>query len=520
MKIYSSHLKSTLSFGHLGSNLRKPIFRSSAIFPCLSNKNINTNILFLSYWMLKKNIPQVNLLITLREEYGKVVHREQKIINQARSNKISLKKLLEKINFKKNFFGSIELEIFSSKDLVFPYPAMVLNYVSKESSTFVHSAGRVFNDIEDENSNQELLVPESGIDILPEKLFESFISFVNGPYELKNEIIKIKVFNTKGKIKIKKFKLKKIKPYQAIFIKILNDKEKNFLGGKKGTAKIYHNLRGIFPRFTCGNINKKKTIASLTHTYYDQSQLKNAYWINPDTKNLYDSIVTFPIFFEKNYDTELAVYPIYPKTKINFNLEVYNQIGQCIQKQDSIFKIDGKLNKPVYLNINKFLTSKTSRQQLFAKIIINGGGHAPSRFKFGLNVGNKNKYDLSSNICFSAAECNIKTLKKPSTFRWCPLLNQKNSIIKLSNISYSKKGFREANVDVNFWRVKDNKSISKKIKINDNGNYLFELNKNLKIKKFLDNDSGWVTFRSDNPFLFGWYFEDKDQGIVGGDHCF
>ena len=27
-------------------------------------------------------------------------------------------------------------------------------------------------------------------------------------------------------------------------------------------------------------------------------------------------------------------------------------------------------------------------------------------------------------------------------------------------------------------------------------------------------------FKSDNPFLFGWYFEDKGSGVVGGDHCF
>ena len=67
---------------------------------------------------------------------------------------------------------------------------------------------------------------------------------------------------------------------------------------------------------------------------------------------------------------------------------------------------------------------------------------------------------------------------------------------------------------------KDDKSISKIIKIKDNGNYLFELNKNLRVKNFLCKDVGWVTFKSDNPFLFGWYFEDKGSGVVGGDHCF
>ena len=521
MKLYLSHLKSTQSFGHYAHKLKKPIFRSSTIFPCFSNQAIDTNILFLSYWMLKKNIPQISLLTSLRSEHGQVLYRETKIINQPKSNRVSLKSLLKKINFKGNFIGSIELEVFSTQDLVFPYPAMVLNYVSKESSAFVHSAARVFNDIEDELSNKEITVPEAGIDILPDKHLDSFISFVNGPYELSNAIIKLELFNINGIKKIKKIKFSKIKPYQTVFVKFLNNKDKLFLDKAKGTVKIHHDLRGIFPRFTCGNMNIKKTVTSLTHTYYDQSSLKNAYWKNPSTKKLYDSVVTFPIFYKKNYKTELAVYPIYPKTKLTFNLEMYNESGKCLKKQDSIFSIEGKLNKPVYLDINQFLPkNKIKTEQIFAKIIIIGGGLLPSRFKFGLNIGNKNKHDLSSNICFSAFESNINTLKKPSTFKWCPLLNQKNSFFRLSNLSYSKKGFKEANVKINFWRTKDNKSISKIIKIKDNGNYLFELNKNLRVKNFLCKDVGWVTFKSDNPFLFGWYFEDKGNGVVGGDHCF
>ena len=53
------------------------------------------------------------------------------------------------------------------------------------------------------------------------------------------------------------------------------------------------------------------------------------------------------------------------------------------------------------LDINQYLPkNKIKTEQIFAKIIIIGGGLLPSRFKFGLNIGNKNKHDLSSNICF------------------------------------------------------------------------------------------------------------------------
>ena len=55
--------------------------------------------------------------------------------------------------------------------MVFSFPAFVLNYVSINSSTFVHTCGRIYNDFEDLNLNSEIKVPESGFDIIPNKNF-------------------------------------------------------------------------------------------------------------------------------------------------------------------------------------------------------------------------------------------------------------------------------------------------------------------------------------------------------------
>ena len=73
---------------------------------------------------------------------------------------------------------------------------------------------------------------------------------------------------------------------------------------------------------------------------------------------------------------------------------------------------------------------------------------------------------------------------------------------------------------MNVWREHDKKNISKNLILNDNGSYFFDLNKNKKIKSFLKNRSGWVTFKSDNPFIQGYYLESSKQGNVGADHFF
>jgi hypothetical protein len=521
MKTYKQHLITTQSFGEKLNLIKKPTFRSSAIFPIINNKFLETNIMFLGYWLIKRKILEVSVLITLRNQKGTIIKRETLIVDQIKSYKIVVSKMINNENI--DFIGSVELEVFSARDMVFPYPAFVLNYLSKDSSTFVHTCGRIYNDYEDLNLNSDIHVPESGFDIIPNNDFLPFFAFVNGSIPITKKIINIEIINFKGKVFKKKITIKKINVLETKFVYFLNQNEKIFLEGQKGTVKIKHNLNGFFPRFVCGNIKKDKSISSLTHTYYDTSKsMKNSHWLNPDTKNLYDSIITFPIFYEKKQYTELVLYPIYPESNMKFDLEIYNSEGKCLDKIDSIFSIKKKLSFPAYIGIKKFLNKDVlkNKQNLFAKILINGKGKLPSRIKFGLNIGKPNKFDVPSNICFNAQVPNSEIFKKPGTFKWCPILNNKNSSIILANFSYAKKGFKKSIVNIKFWREKDQKFLEKTIVINDNGSHYLDMNKNKKIKSFLGKETCWATFNSNNPFLNGYYFEDMGSGIVGADHLF
>ena len=450
MKTYKQHLITSKSFGEKLDPIKKPTFRSSAIFPIINNKFLETNITFLGYWLIKRKILEVTVLITLRNQKGVIIKRESMIIDQIKSYKVSIRKMINNRN--SDFVGSLELEVFSTRDMVFPYPAFVLNYLSKKSSTFVHTCGRVYNDFEDLKLNSDIQVPESGFDIIPNDDFLPFFAFVNGPIPILKKIIDVEVINFKGKILKKKIVIKKTDALETKFIYFLTQKEKIFLEGQKGTIKIKHNLEGFFPRFLCGNIKRDKSISSLTHTYYDTSKsTKNSHWPNPDKENLYDSIITFPIFYEKKEYTELVLYPIYPESNMTFDLEVYDAEGKCLDKIYSFFNINKKLKLPTYININKFLNKEIlkKKQNLFAKILINGKGKLPSRIKFGLNIGKPNKFDIPSNICFNAQVPNVEIFKKPGTFKWCPILNNKNSSIIPLNIFFvvrSGKPFVRSNI--------------------------------------------------------------------------
>ena len=111
-------------------------------------------------------------------------------------------------------------------------------------------------------------------------------------------------------------------------------------------------------------------------------------------------------------------------------------------------------------------------------------------------------------------------LSKKKTFKWAPIINKRDSKIIITNFSTLKSKFRNAKVELKFWREKDCKFLKKNIVLNNNGSYWFDLNKNLQIKNFLDKKSGWITIFGNSPFLSGFTVEDSKQGIIGADHVF
>ena len=324
MKSYHSHLSSTTIQNPLKIKKNK-ILRSSAIFPFIINKDMDTNILFMGYWLLKRNLVSIDFRVKIRSEIGKLLVKQVKKISSVKAFKISVKKMLKKTSLDKNITGSIELEILSKKDMVFPYPALVVNFDGRKSSSVVHTCGRIYNNKNDLKQNNEYLVPETGIDILPNKNFSPFFSFVNGNKKIVNDKLSVKIINYLGEELNKEITLQNIRPYQTKFIFFLNRIEKIFLKNKKGSVKINHNFKSFFPRFLSGNIEDNKHNASLTHTYYDTSNQKDnkTFWKNPNKKIFHDSTVSFPIFKDKDSYTEFVVYPNFPKCNLKFNLKHY-----------------------------------------------------------------------------------------------------------------------------------------------------------------------------------------------------
>lgn len=530
MRSYYSHLSSTKSVGEDPLLTQKPIFRSSAIFPVLHNKDYSTKVLFMGYWLLKRNISEIGLLYTLRDSSGTVLLRKYIVIDSAKAFSVDLKTILVPAKDKTvvtDFKGSLELEIFSTRDLVFPYPAFVLTYYNENFSTAVHSVGRIYNDIEDLTANEEYKVRESGFDIYGSINLTSFLAFTNGPIENQNPLVNYIVINSDGKEYSGTFNLKKLSPYETVFLKF-NEYINLFemLGDKSGAIRIQHNFEGFFPRFVVGNFENKSKSISITHSFYDSSEVSDSksFW-NRKHENFNDCSILVPLFLMDDCYTQLVLYPVFSPSNFCISFDFYDDSGLKVGEVKDYAHIKSVDNEYKIMDFDLITRANKIDSMRIASVNIvcnwENKDKIPTRLKFGLNIGKKNKeVKLPCNICFSPQLGNPNILTKKGTFHWAPFINIGHSEVVITNSSPVKDYQMEAHVKALFHRELDGSLLERKFSMSPFGIRRISLAEDEEISSFLHGRPGWISATSENPNIYGWYFDFHDNGSVAADHFF
>ncbi len=527
MKSFYDHLRSRLEFGEEIQDLRKPVLRSSAIFPVIQNSTYKTQILFMGYWLIKRDISEISSLVTLRDKSGLILKRKFMSISEPRCYSLNLDSMLKDNSNTNDFLGSIEVEFFSIRDMVYPFPAVVLNYFNNEFNTCVHTTGRIYNDVEDLIENEKFSVPETGFDIYSNEDLSSFLAFVNGPKTNENGIVDYTITNHESKKLSGNFSIGEINSFETIFLKFSEyiPKINEFLGGMSGSISLKHNFTGFYPRFLVGTIQTSFPSVSFTHSYYDCTSCDSSsdYW-DRISDDYHDSSLYVPIFTKNNEFTELIIYPNLSPSILDLQIDLHDNDGNLLRSITNYMKIDSSKSKLIKINFNQLLNEfKLSSEKISsAHIITNSEDRKiPTRMKFGLNIGIKNqKSHIPCNICFNSKLGNPLIENKPGSFHWCPIFDNKTAVITIGNFSPKKIYSKSAQITLTFYHEKDSQSLQKTIKILPNTEYRFELDQNDDVKSFLHNANGWITIKSDNPFVQGYYFNFHSSGSVAGDHWF
>jgi hypothetical protein len=524
MRSYWDHLKS----GQVKKEqlIANPVFRASSLFPVLNSQQIHTRIIFLGYWLVKRNISSIAWVTTLRDEHGKIILRKIAKVEEAKAFRIEVSDLLEEIGFTKedSFFGSLETEFFSANPLIFPYPATTVNYYGNEFSSAVHTAERVFNNFEDLKQNSEMKVAECGFNIFIQDNIEPFVALVNGPIEEDDFRIEATFFNQKNEKLQHEFLLGKIVPYETRFLYLSRELNlKEFLSGQAGTVKLFFHLPWIFPRLIAGNMQDKPSQVSITHSYYDCSQATSEkdFWLTSNEK-WYPASLMLPIFISLENETRISFYPIYSPSSFIIDIELYDLDGTLLGRLDKILTVAKDSGMFIQLHVHELLHRAGIQRSgaLSIRLIASNGENKPipARIKVALDITQKSKV-VGCNICTNLQPFNPEWENKSKSFKWLPFLaDQKTAYLFFMNSSPEKIFATEATLLLTFYREKDSQTLTRKMTLKPHSALWIKSGFDKEIDSFFEGRIGWVTVETNNPYLTTYYFAMNSSGTVGGDH--
>ncbi|MBA3816483.1 MAG: hypothetical protein H0X29_08185 [Parachlamydiaceae bacterium] len=526
MRSYYAHLETTIPF--TGTIAPRPVYRSSAIFPVMHSSLSSSRILFMGYWILKRNVREVAAIVTLRNNEGKILARHSFSVTEAKTYRIEVADLLEMCPpaTENDFFGSMEIEFFSTQNLVFPFPAVVINYYSPKFSTVVHTAQRIYNDFEDMTKNSQTNVPESGFNIYADNDREPFLGIINGIIPVKNSMLRLQFFNHKQEILERKVDLGEVNPYQTQWIYPARCFElKQFLDHQPGTCKVHFHVNWIFPRLLVGNLHHSIPAVTITHTYYDCSQAEtdSDYWKSAHT-NFYPSTLMVPACIANHHYTNIYFYPIYSPSSFSIDVELYDDQGLLLATKKNALIISSQEPQfhriPIRSYYHDFGIPETLNGgvRLIARPI--DSTRFPARIKLGLDIGIQG-FQTPCNICTNLQPYNPALETKPSSFRWAPILADNDSAtIWIMNSAPEIVYQRTATIEITFFREIDSTTLKRNLNLPANGFIVLHIHEDPELRKFFNNQVGWMTVITSNPYTSMYYFAENSSGVVGGDHGF
>lgn len=478
--------------------LRKSFFsnRASAIFPIYFLSHENDLILsWLNYWKIKNNIPSNTITINLRvyEASGQIFEREVLHL-EPDNNYISIRKLIRE----KIFSGMVEIEIISTSNIAFTFPAVIGFYKSGSLYSCVHSSGRIKGS--DEN-HSPIETEETNWSCKFTKNISPFFHYFNGSSEEK-VLLKINLFYQNGDIFDSRDIITFFKPFgsKLYFIDELFGQH-NFEEGMFVGVKCQND--SVFRRMVVGNFHKNLQHLEVTHSFARQE--------TPDycPKNENGSNALLAIFSDPQFSLQCRVFP----TNCSYEFEV----SESSQKY-----IDKKLNKvshsKKFVKRHGVIDLENDNRM---NVLLLDGNKVPSRLNTNFIYKIKNVESVFSTDIATGAKSSVYP---PKHSHWGSGIygNGYDFIILLRNVNHS--------MDSNFSKGKLkvfglDKSYEFEVEVGGNSSRSLILSELLRDNSHSLDISGehifswYLNLDGSNSETF-WLSYRKEDGCIFGEHGF
>ena len=252
---------------------RKAFFahRASAVYPLRIRPHSDLCVVFMNYWLLKNDIPQVGVNFRAYDSHGSLRARRS-LDAVALHNELSVREyLLRPSGAELPFDGMLEVEIVSTSNLAFPFPAILGVYEANGFFSAVHAAGRIKNPDEPKNpqrseeANWTCVFERDGAGYSVVPFFHYFVGATPVPV---GEAIEVRLRDRAGVVvDSKTLAIGGMLPFASrvffadeIFALAQTPAEGSFMSVA---------LRGydVFPRLVVGNFHRTSDFLEVTHSF-------------------------------------------------------------------------------------------------------------------------------------------------------------------------------------------------------------------------------------------------------------
>jgi hypothetical protein len=241
------------------------VLRSSGIFYVRNDGHTRTVVSLLNYWKLKRGL-DVAIVASTRRCSGELLSRESLEFGD-----------VEVINFEPRLGGdsegSVEIEVFATRNMVIPYAAVVAHYESPNSHSMVHSYARAYSRHEVEDG-LTLDVGEEGCWTLRDaSTLRSFAIIHNGPRAVEPQLARLSIRRSAEERPLAQvdFALPALRPYESVKIvpsALFPDLVRR-LEGSIGFATISFALAEGFTRMLIGHESVDGHELQVTHSNFN-----------------------------------------------------------------------------------------------------------------------------------------------------------------------------------------------------------------------------------------------------------
>lgn len=239
--------------------------RSSGIFYFKQTGDFRTLICFMDYWSVKRDV-KVLVMASTRDMDGNLIKREELNFEEAMVHNYAPE-------LEGDFEGSVEIEVFATQNMVIPFSAIMAVYIAPNSTSMVHTYGRVYSPHEIEEGRTITVGRESCWTIKDSDSVRSIGVFHNGHKTQPAQDVTLRVINSKGDSKEVTFEMDALPAYatRAVYPEDYIEDLAAFLDGEAGNASLSFDLCDAFTRMLVGNETKDGRELQVTHSNFNYS---------------------------------------------------------------------------------------------------------------------------------------------------------------------------------------------------------------------------------------------------------